>query len=218
MKIIDMENHPRKTHYEFFKAMAYPYVGMTADVDVTNLVAFAKREKGSTFLACLWAAAHSANAVPEMRQRICGDKVVEYEYCRTGHTVALPNHTFCNCTTDSRMPLKEYLEYAHIAQESAKEQTGFVNQAEEETGMFFASCVPWVSFTQVIQPAPIPADCNPRIIFGKYKKEGEKVLLPVSIQCNHALVDGYHIGLFFAFFAQVNDNLTDGREPTFRLP
>jgi len=72
--------------------------------------------------------------------------------------------------------------------------------------MFF-SCVPWVAFSQVIQPVPIPADSNPRIVFGKFFPEGEKTVMPLAIQCNHALVDGWHISEFYRLFQQIADQL-----------
>ena len=50
------------------------------------------------------------------------------------------------------------------------------------------------------KPTPIPADCNPRIVFGKFFREGEKTMMPLAIQCNHALVDGRHIGDFYEAF------------------
>ena len=50
MKIIDLETFPRRSHYEFFKSYAYPYMGMTANVDITNLYAAAK-EPVETFIA-----------------------------------------------------------------------------------------------------------------------------------------------------------------------
>ena len=31
--------------------------------------------------------------------------------------------------------------------------------------------------------------------------------MPLHIQCNHALVDGYHIAEFFRIFQQINDEL-----------
>ena len=37
MKIIDLETFPRRSHYEFFKSYAYPYMGITANVDVMKL-------------------------------------------------------------------------------------------------------------------------------------------------------------------------------------
>ncbi len=205
MKYIDLETYPRRSHYEFFKNMAFPYVGMTANMDVTNLVRYAKEKGGSTFLACLWAASHAANAVPEMRQRIVDDKIVEYDHCDTAHTVAMPDKTFCNCRTDCRHTLEEYLVYGKACQKEAMKHPGFHSTMDDDTSMIFASCVPWVAFTQVIQPSPIPADCHPRIVMGKYiHGHGDQILLPLHIQCNHALVDGRHIGEFYQYFEEIN--------------
>ena len=206
-KIIDLEKYPRRSHYAFFKNMAYPYVGLTANVEVTNLVQYAKARSGSSFLACLWAAANAANRVPELRQRMVGEQIVEFDHCDTAHTVALEDHTFCNCRTDCRMELADFLSYGKKRQQEAAQNHGFAATTTDETGLIFLSCVPWVTFTQVIQPSPIPADSNPRIVFGKFFQEGEKLLMPLHIQCNHALVDGYHLGLFFEQFQKINDNL-----------
>ena len=96
---------------------------------------------------------------------------------------------------------------ARRRQNEAMQQSGFFNPSEDETGLIFTSCVPWVSFTQVVQPVPSPGDCNPRIVFGKYIQESKKTLMPLHIQCNHALVDGYHISEFYRIFQQINDEL-----------
>ena len=206
-KYIDMENHPRRSHFEYFGSLAYPYVGFTVNVDVTNPIRFAKTHDGSSFLAILWVAVKAANRIPELRQRIVDGKVVEYDYCNVGHTVALPDKTFCNCYTESRMSIEDFLVDAHARQEEAKKHPGFVNPNEDETGLIFTSCVPWLRFTQCIQPAPIPADSNPRIVFGKYFQEGERTMMPLHIQCNHALVDGYHLSEFYRIFQEIADSL-----------
>lgn len=203
MKYIDMETYPRKSHYEHFRKLAFPYVGVTSNVDVTNLIAAAKRRGGSTFLACLYAAATAANAVPELRQRIVGDRIAELEHCDTNHTVALPDGTFTGCITDCRMSFDDFLVKAEERNEAAKNSHGFVAQ-RDETALIFVSCTPWLEFTQVIQPVPSPGDCNPRIVFGKYIREGERTKMPLSIQCNHALVDGWHLGQFYQNFERIN--------------
>lgn len=206
-KIIDLETYPRRTHYEFFRQMAYPYVGFTVDVEVTRLVAYAKEKGGSAFLACLWAAANSANRVPELRQRMVGDQIVEYDHCDTAHTVALEDHTFCNCRTDCRYSLEEFLRYGAQRQHQARNTHGFAATQSDETGLIFLSCVPWLQFTQVIQPAPIPADSNPRIVFGKFYTQDGKCKMPLHIQCNHALVDGYHLARFYEEFEKIHDSI-----------
>ena len=48
----------------------------------------------------------------------------------------------------------------------------------------------------------LPADTNPRITWGRWRQEGKKVVLPVSLLCNHALVDGLHLAAFFDGMAQ----------------
>ena len=207
IKYIDMENYPRKSHFEYFGSLAYPYVGFTANVDVTNPIRFAKERGASTFLAVLYVAIKAANAVPELRQRIVDGKIVEFDHCNASFTVALEDKTFCNCYTESRMTIEEFFVDAKQRQEEAKKHPGFVNPDEDETGLFFCYLIPWLAFTQCIQPAPIPADSNPRIVFGKYIKEGDRTMMPLHIQCNHALVDGYHLSEFYRIFQELADNL-----------
>lgn len=202
---IDMENYPRRSHFEYFSSLAYPYTGLTANVDVTNAIRYAKEKGGSSFLAVLYAAVKALNEIPQFRQRIINGKIAEYDYCNIGYTVAMPDNTFCNCYTESRMSLDAFFVDAKARQAEAMKHPGFVNPDEDETGLIFASCLPWLAFTQCIQPAPIPADCNPRVVFGKYIKAGDRTLMPLHLQCNHALVDGFHMCEFYRIFQEMVD-------------
>lgn len=207
MKYIDLETYPRRSHYEFFKSMAYPYMGLTANVDVTRPVQAAKEMDGSPFLACLWVAANAANRVNELRQRIVEDRIVEFDHCDTSHTVAREGGLFGPCQTDCRMHFPDFQHYGRLQQEAARNATGFVSPDTDETSLIFVSCVPWVSFTQCIQPVPIPADSNPRIVFGKFIPEGDRIMMPLHIQCNHALVDGIHLAQFYQAFEELAASL-----------
>ena len=37
-KYIDMETYKRKNHFEYFNSLAYPYVGITVNVDITEFL------------------------------------------------------------------------------------------------------------------------------------------------------------------------------------
>ena len=63
--------------------------------------------------------------------------------------------------------------------------------------LLFLSTLPWLSYTALVQPVPVPADSNPRITWGRYFEQGGRTLLPVTVLCHHALVDGVHIARFF---------------------
>ncbi len=47
--------------------------------------------------------------MPELRQRIRRDGIVEYDRCLSSHTVALPDGTYCYCTLACAQPLGAFL-------------------------------------------------------------------------------------------------------------
>lgn len=105
------------------------------------------RERGTSFfLAMLYAAVRAANGVPELRQRIRGDQVVEYDRCPSSHTVALPDGTYCYCSLEVDRPFREFLPYAAAEQERVK-AAPTLEDGEDGESLFFVSCVPWLSYT-----------------------------------------------------------------------
>ena len=132
---------------------------------------------------------------------------MEYDHCDTAHTVALPDGTFVNCQTDCRHSFAAFLTYGVNCQEDAKKRHGFVQPGDDETRLIFVSSTPWITFTQVIQPTPIPADTNVRIVFGKFFEQNGRKLMPVNILGNHALVDGLHVGQFYQKFQELADSV-----------
>jgi len=49
----------------------------------------------------------------------------------------------------------------------------------------------------------------PIFTIGKFIQENEKILMPVTIQVNHAVCDGYHLGHFIADLQQFAKNYSD---------
>lgn len=198
-KYLDMETYKRKNHFEYFNSLAYPYVGLTVNVDITDLLKTIKAKGLPFFLSICYCVSRAANRVPEFRQRILNNQIIEYDDCLTSHTVALSDGTFCYCDLDSNRPFEDYICYAAYEQEKAKQKNSIDENADDALGKIFISTIPWVSYTALINPTPVPADSNPRITWGKYFMQNEKVLLPVSVLCHHALVDGLHISRFYDF-------------------
>ncbi|MBC8570822.1 CatA-like O-acetyltransferase [Zongyangia hominis] len=201
-RYLDMDAYPRKQHFAYFHSLAYPYVGVTANVKITALKAGAKEKGWPFFLTFCYCAANAANEVPEFRQRIEGDRIIEYDRCKTSHTVALDDGTYCYCTLDSSLPFHEYLTYAVRAQEDAK-RAKRVEDDEDVRSLFFISSLPWLTYTSLVQPVPLPADTNPRITWGKFFKERGEIMMPVSVLCHHALVDGLHARFYEALDRQI---------------
>ena len=191
-----MEAYRRKEHFAYFTGMAFPYVGATVQVDLGDFAGRMRARGYPLFLSLCYAVSGAANAVPEFRQRIRGGGIVEYDRCRTSHTVALEDGTYCYCTLEDRLPLEEYIPYAAARQEEARRARSLSDGGDPDE-LLFLSTLPWLSYTALVQPVPVPADSNPRITWGRYFEQGGRTLLPVTVLCHHALVDGVHIARFF---------------------
>lgn len=194
---IDMETYKRKKHFEYFNSLAYPYVGITVNVDITELLKVIKEKKLPFFLTICYCVSQSANQIAPFKQRIMDNQIVEFDYCRTSHTVALSDGTYCYCDLNSDCSFEDYISDAAQEQERAKQKNSISEDKEEVLDKIFISSIPWVSYTAIINPTPVPADSNPRITWGKYFTQNDRVLLPVSVLCHHALVDGLHISKFY---------------------
>ncbi len=199
MKRIDMETYPRRDHFNNFYGMAYPYVGVTAEADVTGLVKLCREKGFSFYLMALHAAALAADSVPEFRRRIDGGGVVEYDECPTSHTELKPDGTYAYCTLHHHLPLTEYLERAEKARAAVRE-SGSIQEDEDVQSMYFISTLPWLHYTALIQPVACGEESNPRITWGKYEEKDGRVMLPLTVLVHHALADGLHLARFYEEF------------------
>ena len=107
-----MNAYKRINHFNYFTSIANPHVGMTVDVDITDLRNFCKENNYSFYLTFMHVVALAANRVKEFRQRIFDGKIVEYDECGTSHTEDVGDGTYCYCTLYHNMPFNEYIEYA----------------------------------------------------------------------------------------------------------
>lgn len=195
--MIPMDQYPRREHFRYFRSLSYPYVGVTADADVTELTR-ACWEKGCSFyLTFLHAAALAADDVPQFRQRIHGDGILEYDACPTSHIELKRDGAYAYCTLRHHLPLAEYLPYAEAARAACRE-AGTIQEDEDVDSMYFISTLPWVHYSAMIQPVAGGDESNPRITWGQYTENGQgAVTLPVTVLVHHALADGLHIAQFY---------------------
>ena len=195
-RAIDLERWPRREHFAYFSAMADPYVGVTAEADITDFLSAIRGAGLPFFLSFLYCAGRAGNAVPQLRQRIVDGAPVEFARCDTSHTVLREDGTYSYCRLDCMQPFEQYLPAAQALQEQARERGG-LDDGEDAASLFFVSTLPWVRYPAIRQPVPTPADSNPRLTWGRFWEQGGRVSMPITVLCNHALVDGAHIGAFF---------------------
>ena len=62
--------------------------------------------------------------------------------------------------------------------------------------VFEVSCIPWRHFTSVGVERRNCASLLPIVCWGKFREVGGRVMMPLSVQVNHASADGFHIARF----------------------
>jgi chloramphenicol O-acetyltransferase type A len=203
MKKIPLNDWPRREHYQYFQNYDYPYFSLCADVDLRSFLPIIKKEKISFTAAMMYLIARVANGIPEFRQRIRESDPVEHPVVHPSTTILSTNDLFTFCTVRYQPEFKAFIQDAEEEIALVKTQPRLENKIQDDS-MLFMSSIPWVSFTSFHHPLKLnPADSVPRFAWGKYRQEGDKVLLPLSVQGHHALMDGLHAGLFYKDFQDI---------------
>ena len=198
MRQIDIQTWPRREHFEVFSTYDYPHFSLCANVDLTAFYPFVKQRGISFTVATVYVLARAANAIPEFRYRIRDGKVVEHEIVHPSGTILTGDDLFSFCTFD-------YIENFSKFAAKAAERIAYVKDdptLEDGPGqddLLYMTAIPWVSFTSFMHPLHLhPADSVPRFAWGKFFEEGEYIKMPLSVQGHHALMDGIHVGKFYA--------------------
>lgn len=195
-RIIEQEGWPRKEQFDLFRGFGFPYFALTANVDIT-----AYREhlpEGHRFtVGVVHALATAANELPAFRQRIRGDRVIEFDIVHPSIIVLGENEAFRFCSFPFQPSYRGFAADAPAHMDAARAADTMFTLADQDDYLFM-TCIPWVAFTGVVHAAPIHApDSVPRIAWGKAHTMDGRVLLPLNVQVHHALVDGIHVGRFF---------------------
>lgn len=193
--IIDMSADPRSGQFAYFRHMADPYAAVTVSVDVTQLLHTAG--KTHFFHTFLYVVTRAANRVPQLRRRILGEQVVEYDFCPPSYTAMKPDGVYVYCTPTEMKPYREYIPYCLACQQSVIER-GTLTEDGDALGHLYVSCLPWLHYTALKQPLLSGDESHPTIQWGKYEADAcGRVQMPVTLAVNHALADGLHISRFF---------------------
>lgn len=197
MEIINLDSWERTTHYKFFKRMDYPQYNICVNIDITNFLAKIEENEIPFYYAMIYAATYALNQVKEFRYRIRGEQVIL-------HDIIHPSFTDMSDGTDLFKMVtvnmeKSILDFTRKAKEKSQNQTDYfvIEDIEGRDDLTYITCIPWVSFTHLSHTISFNKDDSvPRLAWGKYFKESDRLLLPFSVQAHHSFVDGIYMGKY----------------------
>ncbi len=196
MEIIDKSTWKRAEHFNFFHRMDYPQYNICMDIDITNFLNVIKKKELSFYYAMTYAATSVANEIEEFRYRIRKDQVVLHDQIHPSFTEVTPgSDLFKLVTLNLENSMEEFI--ASAKEKSSNQVEYFPWEEISRDDLIYITCIPWISFTHVSHTINLRKDDSvPRISWGKYYKNGDMTRLPFSVQVNHALIDGIHVGRY----------------------
>lgn len=197
MRTIEMESWARRAHFEFYNSFNHPHFNLCANLDITAFLQYQKQNQISFTIALIYLLTRTANSIPEFRYRIRGEEVVEHEVIHHSTTIMSEDNLF---TFGLLIYCDNFGQFAQLAQQRIEyvQAHPILDKMPGKDDLVYSTAIPWVSFTSFMHPMQLhPEDSIPRLAWGKYYQERRKVLLPLSVQGHHALMDGVHVGIFF---------------------
>lgn len=199
-KELDLASWNRKEHFEFFSEFEEPFFGLTVDVDCTIAYKKCKKEGYSFFLYYLYLASKAVNSIDHFRYRIEDDKVYIYDVINASATISREDKTFGFSNIIHHDDLEIFFENANREIERIRSGSGLMLEEVRHNEVHY-SALPWIKFTSLSHSRSFKkGDSCPKISFGKLTLENGRRMMPVSVHVHHALMDGYHIGLFINKF------------------
>lgn len=197
MKVIDLKQWERTAHFNFFRRMDYPQYNICVNLDITRFLESIKRKDMPFYYAMIFAATHVINEAEEFRYRIRGEQVILHDFVHPYFTdMSVGSDLFKMVTVDMEASMEAFVVKAE--EKSRQQQDQFVvKDVEGRDDLIYITCIPWVSFTSLSHTISFNKDDSiPRLAWGKYFADGERIMLPFSVQAHHSFVDGIHIGRY----------------------
>ena len=151
----------------------------------------------------------TVNELLEFRLRIVDTHLVLFNEIHCGSTILHPDNSFSFGYFQRRKSLDEFeREGREIIEAQLKNK--FFDPKNDYHDIIHHSVIPWTSFTAIKHARKFSiGDTIPKIVFGKYFTDDNKLMLPASVEVHHALMDGYHVGQYFYLLQQKINNLPD---------
>lgn len=202
---IDPQTWERKEHYEHFINEVVCNYSTTVNLDITNL----KGER--LYPAIIWLLTKAVSQMPEFRTALTDQGLGIYDEMHPAYTIFnQEKHLFSAIWTEFQQDYRNSLDAyeADVRQFSASER--YAPKPNRPPNSFDISMIPWFTFTSFhLNVCGDGKYLLPIFTLGKYFDDGERRMIPISIQVHHAVCDGYHIGRFLEILQTMIDQFHD---------
>ena len=199
---LDLEQWPRRSAFDFFRAFDIPCFNLCTRLDVSRLRRAVKDSGvGSMSLAYHFIAIRLANDIAPFRYRLEGDRVRVHEQVHGSTTVLREDDSFGFATLEHQRDFARFSQQGAAAIAKARQCGTPFEPNKDETATVHMTTLPWLHFSSYSNARQWGVhDSIPKIAFGRIDAEGERLWMPLSVEVHHAMMDGLHVGRFVEGF------------------
>ena len=218
MRVIEPESWPRREHFNLYSGFEFPHVNLCVQLDISELWGKRARAGAPPTVTLVYIVTKAANRVPEMRQRIRGEQVVEHDVVHPLITVLGEDDLFGVVTLTYEASFATFSSKAVERLAKVKEGTSMDEFPHDQEGKFARddllsiTILPWVAFTGFAITRKPSLDCIPLLAIGKVQAVGDRYLLPFFVNFHHALADGLHVARFVKYIEEEGRQLAGSFE------
>ena len=203
---LDLNNWNRADHFEFYSKMEEPFYGLTFTINCTQAYIQAKVLNIPFYTYYLHKILVAINSVENLKYRIIENQVYCYDRVDASATILREDKTFGFSLIEFSEDINQFDKNVIAETTRVQNTTGLFTREFPESNLIHFSALPLINFTSLSHARSYTfLDSCPKISVGKLTEINSQKSIPVSIHVHHALVDGYHIGLFIdSFEKQMN--------------
>ncbi|HEY2493404.1 MAG TPA: type A chloramphenicol O-acetyltransferase [Paenibacillus sp.] len=203
--LIDRENWDRNPYFEHYLNQKCTF-SITANIDITTLLEQFRINEIKLYPTFIYMVSKTVNS--HVQFRTCFNDEGELGYWDK----MIPSYTIFH--NDDKSFSSIWTEFSNEFSVFYKNYQDDIKQYGDIKGLFAKdnvpknsfpiSSIPWTCFTGF--NLNVNNDGNfllPIITGGKYLNQGDKTLLPISLQVHHAVCDGYHASTFIEELQQL---------------
>ena len=197
MTVIDKNTWPRREIYDFFAGLAHPFYALTFPVDVTGLRAWCRREGVSFYPAMVYAVTRAMEEVDAFHYKDRDGVIVRHDTLVPSFTDLRPGSDQFHIVTLEKG--EDLADFCRRAKAASAAQRAFITAGPwPEDQLVYFTCLPWFPVTALKNERNLdPADSVPRAAWGRWEEKGDRTELLLSLELNHRLLDGAHVGQFY---------------------
>lgn len=206
--LVNLNEWGRGSLFKFYIDKMRIVMSLTADVNVTNLRAYSKKNNLNFYPLMLWVVSKIINSHDEFKYSWDdAGNLIKWDFVSPSYTdFHADDENFVKMVTEYSDDLFEFCSRVDKDRQRHKnEQAILVNQPPN---FFDVSCLPWIKYSHFdIHVFDEGKFLAPVITWGKFEEKDGKLIMPLTMNIHHAVADGFHLSRFFNEVQELVDSL-----------